>query len=1240
MRSLSRGASALLVLILVVPGLHAAQAAETTFSGVFQVIYGDSIDFTSGTQIYVLTEADGTNHDLQAPPTAFGSTNPNSLQGEQVRVAGVEAADGTIEATNVEPSDQAAASGFEAALTGSTPWAVLTCKYSGIATETNPLSYYTSMMDGTYPRLDNYWKSQSYNLINLTGTTAYGWFTLPQTQAYYTNTANSDSVNLTNLANDCTAVATASVNFATFFGVTIMVNGTVTGGAVAWGGNRNMTLDGVTKSWPFAWMSSTAHRVGVTAHEMGHGYGLTHSSALPYAGPNDDYHSDWDVMSSGFWSESSTYAPYTSQGTGTNAYNKDRLGWIPPSRKFTPAAGSSTTITLWPLGDAAPTGSQHQMAQIPIGSTTHFYTVEARQKRIGTPYYDIGVPAKGVVLHEVNPDTGVTGRNAPSLVVDGDTNYVEFPDPGEVWVPGETFIDTPNQVSVQVLSENADGSYSVKINFKVAGVTLTQSGGSTQVTEGGATDTYTVVLNSQPTANVTVTPTHGASQVTLSGPVTFTNLNWNVAQTITVTAVDDATAEASPHTALITHTAASGDPLYNNVPVGSITANVIDNEPGVLVAETAGATTVTEGGATDTYTVVLRTQPTASVAITPANAAGEVSLSPSPLTFTTSNWSTAQTVTVTAVNDAIDEPSPESTTITHTASSSDPAYNAVAGPTIIASVVDNDAAGVTIVQSGGGTQVKEGGFTDTYTIVLDTQPTASVTVTPAHAGGQVTMTGGPATFTTANWNVAKTITVTAVDDTTVEASPHTALITHSSSSTDAFYNGIPVASVAAGVLDNEAGLIFTETSGGTAVTEGGATDTYTVRLLSAPTANVVVTPIGLGEVSFSPSSLTFTSANFATAQTLTATAVNDEVDEPSPEAVTVSHSTSSADPNYNGLTGQTVLLNVIDNDVSGLTLTQTGGSTAVTEGGLSDSYTIALTSRPTANVVISTAVDNGQVTVGATLTFTPTGPLAQSLAVLAVNDAFDEPLTMTSVITHTLSSTDPNYVPIIVPSVTVTVTDNDVAGVTLTQTGTSTDVTEGGASDTYTIRLASQPTADVTVTLTPNSQVTASPGSVTFTGSDYTTPKTITVGAFDDTLEEAPVHPGQITHSVSSLDSYYNGLPVPAVSVNVTDNDDRTAPVSTFVTRGGSIVLASQSVTGNTTDAAAGVDRVDLRFGSLLGTRIVGTQLTCNTGRTSCAWSYIIPTSFTPGIYTVKAEGRDRAGNIETNGPIITIYIV
>ena len=71
------------------------------------------------------------------------------------------------------------------------------------------------------------------------------------------------------------------------------------------------------------------------------------------------------------------------------------------------------------------------------------------------------------------------------------------------------------------------------------GVTLVESGCSTNVTEGRATDTYTVVLTSLPAANVTVTATPGSQINVDKTTLTFTAGNWNVPQTVTVSAPDD-----------------------------------------------------------------------------------------------------------------------------------------------------------------------------------------------------------------------------------------------------------------------------------------------------------------------------------------------------------------------------------------------------------------------------------------------------------------------------------------------------------------------------------------------------------------------------------------------------------------------------------------------------------------------------------------------------------------------------
>ncbi|MCX7084519.1 MAG: FG-GAP-like repeat-containing protein [Methylococcales bacterium] len=112
----------------------------------------------------------------------------------------------------------------------------------------------------------------------------------------------------------------------------------------------------------------------------------------------------------------------------------------------------------------------------------------------------------------------------------------------------------------------------------VTGITLTQSNGNIAVTEGGATDSYTLVLDSAPTADVVITLGNTNGQVgTDVTTLTFTSANWNVAQTVTVTAVNDTMGEFT-NTGVINYTVASTDANYNNFAIANTTVTVTDND--------------------------------------------------------------------------------------------------------------------------------------------------------------------------------------------------------------------------------------------------------------------------------------------------------------------------------------------------------------------------------------------------------------------------------------------------------------------------------------------------------------------------------------------------------------------------------------------------------------------------------------------------------------------------------------
>lgn len=116
-------------------------------------------------------------------------------------------------------------------------------------------------------------------------------------------------------------------------------------------------------------------------------------------------------------------------------------------------------------------------------------------------------------------------------------------------------------------------------------------------------------------------------------------------------------------------------------------------------------------------------------------------------------------------------------------------------------------------------------------------------------------------------------------------------------------------------------------------------------------------------------------------------------------------------------------------------------------------------------------------------------------------------------------------------------------GVTITQTGGSTSVVEGGATDTYTIALNTTPVGAVDIAIAADAQTEISIDGINFSSSvtvslTSTTPQTITVRAIDDTVLEATAHTGSITHTITtSADPAYSGLTIPNLTVSITDND-------------------------------------------------------------------------------------------------------
>ena len=249
---------------------------------------------------------------------------------------------------------------------GAQPWITVLCRFSDYpTTEPHPLSWYEGLMGGAEPGADHYWRALSFDQANVSGSDALGWYDLPNPRSHYVDDG-AGTANLQLLKEDCAAVADADVFYPDFVGINFQFNESL--GNFSWGGGSYLNIDGQNRFYRVTWLANWADHV-TYMHEMGHGFGLPHSSG-PYG---QVYDSNWDVMS-GSWTNYDSFWGWLSPHT--ISYHKDMLGWIPAGRIYEAAPGSSQTLTLHRLSDQA-SGSDYLMARVPRTDGS-YYTVEAR----------------------------------------------------------------------------------------------------------------------------------------------------------------------------------------------------------------------------------------------------------------------------------------------------------------------------------------------------------------------------------------------------------------------------------------------------------------------------------------------------------------------------------------------------------------------------------------------------------------------------------------------------------------------------------------------------------------------------------------------------------------------------------------------------------------------------------------------------------------------------------------------
>ncbi|MBF2047958.1 MAG: DUF4347 domain-containing protein [Elainella sp. C42_A2020_010] len=208
------------------------------------------------------------------------------------------------------------------------------------------------------------------------------------------------------------------------------------------------------------------------------------------------------------------------------------------------------------------------------------------------------------------------------------------------------------------------------------------------------------------------------------------------------------------------------------------------------------------------------------------------------------------------------------------------------------------------------------------------------------------------------------------------------------------------------------------------------------------------------------------------------------------------------------------------------------------EDGSTGEFQVVLSSRPTANVILSfTSSDTSEgIPTITTITFTPGNwNLPQTVTIKGQDDtSVDGNVPYT--IQTSVSSADSSYNGITVPAVTLTNFDNDAPGITITPTA-GLITSEAGQTATFTAVLNSRPTSDVIINLTSSDPTEGTvPTSIRFTPENWNLPQTVTITGVDDNLLDGNISYTILT-SVLGDDPNYSQIDPADLLVTNLDNE-------------------------------------------------------------------------------------------------------
>ena len=607
-----------------------------------------------------------------------------------------------------------------------------------------------------------------------------------------------------------------------------------------------------------------------------------------------------------------------------------------------------------------------------------------------------------------------------------------------------------------------------------------------------------------------------------SGPLTFDTSSWDKAQTITVTAMDDADAADESGTVDMTASGAG----YNGQKE-SVTVTVEDDEVTELVVSLERLTLTEDAnpGKEKSFAVRLNAAPAVpevSVAVNVStDLSGKATVDRSNLVYTSSNWSVDQTVTVTALADA--DVADESGTVNLTATGGE--FEGKTG-SVAVDVKDDDVLGLRV--SPTTLALKEDATHPDHTmdirVRLQSAPVGgSVTVSAsalASLAGKVSFSAA-LTFTSTDWNVERFITVTAMDDADAADESGTVDLT----ANGAGYGG-QSGSVAVTVEDDEVTelLVSPKTLSLTEDADSGKEKSFAVRLNAAPAVPEVSVAVTVstdlsGKATVDRSNLVYTSSNWSVDQTVTVTALADA--DAADESGTVNLTATGGE--FEGKTGS---VTVAISDAGTPALKFSDLTLTIDEGG-SATYTVWLATMPSAQFSVAITSDNPDVTLDRKALSFGAGDWNHPQRITISAEEDDDASPDKAQLAHKASGGEYDSV---TGTVAVNVIENDTPGLTITPSAIT--VVEGERG-TYRVALETEPVSVVTVTIgSSNPDVKPAPASLEFSAINWKIEQQVTASAAidSDVNDEAAT----LTHTASGAD--YGGVTKDLV-VTVRDPD-------------------------------------------------------------------------------------------------------